>query len=82
MEHHDLKTWPIYYNRVVSGDKMFELRKNDRDFQTGDMVTLKEYDLLSNSYTGRFKTFEISYILHGGQFGIEPGYCVFGLHIA
>lgn len=41
---HELKIWPQYYCRVANGTKTFEVRKNDRGFQPGDTVILKEYD--------------------------------------
>lgn len=41
---HELKVHPKYFNRLVSGQKSFEIRKNDRDFQIGDILVLKEYD--------------------------------------
>lgn len=42
--NHELKIDPIYYQRVKDGSKTFEVRDNDRGFQQGDTVTLKEYD--------------------------------------
>lgn len=42
--NHDLKIWPQYYCRIIDGSKTFEVRKNDRGFQPGDTVVLKEYD--------------------------------------
>jgi len=41
---HELKIWPQYYCRVADGSKTFEVRKNDRGFQPGDTVILKEWD--------------------------------------
>ena len=41
---HELKIHPQYYCRVADGSKTFELRNNDRGFQSGDLVTLKEWD--------------------------------------
>lgn len=41
---HELKIWPQYFCRVEDGSKTFEVRKNDRGFQLGDTVILKEYD--------------------------------------
>jgi hypothetical protein len=75
---HELKTWPEYYRDVTLGIKNFEVRKTDRLFCIGDKLVLKEFDP-DTGYTGRSCEREITYILHGGQFGIEIGYCVMGL---
>ena len=41
---HELKIWPQYYARVADGSKTFEIRENDRGFQPGDTVILKEWN--------------------------------------
>jgi len=74
---HELKTWPNFFNAVFCGMKRFEVRKNDRGFNYLDVVVLREWSPESG-YTGRETRICISYILTGGQFGIEDGYCVFG----
>ena len=76
---HKLKVWPEFYEQVINGNKPFEVRKDDRGFKVGDWVTLNEYDAKRARYTGRGITLTISYILSGGHFGIEKGYCVLGL---
>lgn len=79
---HDLKTWPPFYQDIVSGIKSFELRKDDRDFEIGDVLLLREYDNDQSKYTGRSMTRVILYKLSGGQFsGIERGYCILGLGV-
>lgn len=81
-ETHRLKTWPTYFRAVLAGEKTFEVRKDDRGFQKGDLLELVEYDpgiIAPLALTGRKITVEISYVLTGGQFGIEPGYVVLGL---
>ena len=40
---HELKIAPRYYTDIVSKKKTFEIRKNDRNFQVGDEVKLKEW---------------------------------------
>ena len=78
---HELKTWPRYYQRVMDGDKTFEVRAADRDFQIGDFLTLKEYDPDTSKYSGRCLSAIVTYILHGGNFGIESGFCVMSIKL-
>lgn len=76
---HDLKCWPAYFGATTLGLKPFDVRRHDRDFQVGDLVLLCEFDPLKGDLTGR-RTFRVvTYVLPGGSFGIEPGFCVLGL---
>ena len=43
---HELKTWPQFFDSIVDGTKTFELRKDDRGFEVGDAVLLRECDTL------------------------------------
>lgn len=79
MATHKLKTWPKYFKEVWSGEKDFEVRKKDRDFKVGDTLHLVEFDPETELRSGSFIKKEIKYILDGGAFGIETGYCVLGL---
>ena len=76
---HELKTWPEYFQEVFISHKMFEVRKCDRDFQLGDILILKEWNPVTEDYTGRKLARTVTYILHGPQFGIEDGYCVMSI---
>jgi hypothetical protein len=75
---HKLKTWPEYFEAVRCGVKGFEVRKNDRDFQVGDFLSLREYDPRSGRYTGRTLERRISYIMQGG-FGLPEDVCMMSL---
>jgi len=79
MKRHSLKTWPQFYEAILSGDKPFETRKNDRDFQVGDILELNEWHPGDQQATGRTTFRRVSFILHGGEFGVMPGYCIMGL---
>jgi hypothetical protein len=76
---HYLKTWPKFYEAVLDGTKTFEVRRFDRDFKVGDVLHLQEFNPLTETFTGRTCAREVSYILTGGQFGIEPGHVVMGI---
>ncbi|SHJ29553.1 protein of unknown function [Hymenobacter daecheongensis DSM 21074] len=75
---HELKTWPACFAAVEAGIKPFDVRENDRDFQVGDELLLREYEPETEQYSGRTTTRWISYVLSGGGFGIEAGWCVLG----
>lgn len=65
---HELKILPQYFQAVKNGTKTFEVRKNDRGFQNGDEVTLREWDPETRStyevggYTGDYMDFKIGYV--------------------
>lgn len=82
---HELKCTQDYFWAVDCRAKPFEVRRDDRSFQKGDKLILKEVrrstsgDVLSGKLTGNEIERKITYVLTGGQFGIEPGYVVLGL---
>jgi len=79
---HELKTWPTFYQAIVDGIKPFELRNDDRDFQVGDVLLLREFDLNVQKYTGRKACRLVTYKLESASFcGIENGWCIMGLGI-
>lgn len=81
MVRHELKTWPKYFEAVATGNKKFEIRKNDRDFQVGDILILKEFDPITNEYTGDLVGREVTYILDEQPF-VPEGYVVMSIDIA
>lgn len=44
MTAHLLKTWPSYFQAVWTGEKTFDIRYDDRAYQRGDTVVLREWD--------------------------------------
>lgn len=61
--HHNLKICPQYFQPVRERKKTFEVRVNDRAFQAGDTVTLREFKPEYDVYTGAEETFVIGYVL-------------------
>lgn len=80
MRTHNLKCHPEYFKCIITGEKKFEVRKNDRDFQPGDLLNLQEYDP-ADGFTGREILTKTNYILFGGKFGIELGHVVMTIDI-
>ncbi len=91
MTEHILKTMDVYWNAIERGEKNFEVRRDDRGFQKGDVLILRRVEwrehgsggkrLVETTFDGRARVLhrKITYVLTGGQFGIEPGYVVLGL---
>lgn len=77
---HELKIKHEYFEDVISGRKKFEIRKNDRDYEVGDILRLNEIaDEDGNCYyTGDCYIVKITYITDYAQqddyvvMGIEP----------
>jgi len=77
---HNLKILPEYFNAVDEGKKNFEVRVNDRNFQEGDVVTLKEFNNVDSTYSGMELTFQIGYVFHLNRaLDYENDYVVFSL---
>ena len=87
---HTLKTHPAMFRACRDGVKPFEVRKDDRAFQTGDVVQLTYYDPDAGAFPAAPMPydaddkrepleFRVTFVLRGGQYGIEPGFVVLGL---
>lgn len=79
MATHQLKTWPVPFRAVLSGKKRYEIRKNDRDFKVGDILVLNEYRPRSKKYTGSNCVMVVTYMTHGGEWGLPCDLCVLSL---
>ena len=73
---HRLKLAKMFFNAVDTGKKSFELQKNDRNYQIGDILELHE--MSDGEETGRVTEKQVIYILEGFK-GLEEGYCILGL---
>lgn len=84
MKTHELKILPSYFHAIMEGLKTFEIRYNDRNYQVGDEVKLREYLPTTRNhegrYTGQFVTLKIKYIFENEMY-LQPGYVVLGLSI-
>ena len=79
MTVHDLKCWTDIFQDVYLGVKSFEVRVNDRGYQVGDTLHLREYNPTTNTYSGRWVSRRVTYILHGGKFGIPDNLVIMAI---
>ena len=76
---HELKIWPKFFDLVRRGRKPFEVRRDDRGFQEGDTLLLREYDPDDDGYTGRELTCLVTCVVAGVDVGVKSGYVVMGI---
>lgn len=78
MKTHEIKLNYEFCDDVLSGDKSFEIRLNDRGYQKGDHIRFTAFnDGLYPSHLINKKVYEITYVLNG--FGLKNGYVAFGI---
>ena len=79
-EHiHELKTWPMYFRLVETGVKLFDLRKDDRPYTTGDLLLLREYDPDEETYSGCIILAVVTCVVRGEW--LAPGYVALGIRV-
>jgi Domain of unknown function (DUF3850) len=78
---HELKVQPPYFDALLDGSKTFEVRRNDRAYQRGDVLVLNEFHSARAStgtrcdcgggwtdqghFTGRSIVFAVTYVYAG-----------------
>lgn len=85
MSVHELKCDPVPFVYSSAGLKPFEIRKNDRDFKTHDVIVLNEtvysaVDMANGfplQYTGNSLRYMITSVFDG--YGLGEGFVVLGL---
>jgi hypothetical protein len=81
---HDVKCWPDFFDKVASGKKTFEVRRDDRNYMLGDYLLLREFEVKprqeDSDYTGRELTVEVTYVMRGRPNNpIAVGFCVMAI---
>ena len=57
------KIWPEFFEKILSGEKTFELRLADFEIKPGDILLLREWNPDAKEYTGRVLEKQASYVL-------------------
>jgi len=57
------KTWKDLFEKVLSGEKKFDVRIADFEINEGDILILEEWDEKKQEYTGRKVETTATYIL-------------------
>lgn len=77
MKVHELKCVPEFYEGLEDGTKTFEIRRNDRDFHTGDVLIIRKFNkLLESTEFGSELIFKVTYVT---TFMQTEGFVVMGI---
>lgn len=79
MTHH-IKLEMPFCDPVLTGQKRFEIRYNDRDYRAGDYIVFIPVDPETKNrviHDISLKTYKITYLLSG--WGLKDGYVAFGI---
>ena len=85
MKLHELKIRHEYLIDVSLGTKTFELRKNDRDYQVGDLIRFIDItkDYTENDiepYIDENILYRITYVLKDVEkYGLDKDYCILAI---
>lgn len=80
MKTHKIKAWPQFFKELKSGNKTFELRKNDRDYKIGDRLLIEEWDPETKEHTGEIVVRIVTYVLSHSEFvNISDGFVILGI---
>lgn len=75
---HQIKLEEEFFDDALSGRKSFELRKNDRNYEEGDVLEMEE--VKDGAKTGRKCSKRIVYMMENFE-GLENGYCILGCEL-
>lgn len=92
MKLHELKILHEYLIDVTLGTKTFELRKNDRDYQVGDLIHFIDVDCVGRDWKLFHKPYDIepsidentlyriTYVLKNVEkYGLDKDYCILAI---
>ena len=77
---HIIKIGVDFANAILSGEKTFELRRNDRGYQKGDEIVFRVIDRDGADMPGHplnDEVFIITYVLSG--WGLRDGFVAFSI---
>ena len=84
---HTVRSWAHFFDAIVAGKKTHDLRKDDRNFQVGDVLRLERYDNIAGQLTGEWALVDVTYITNRNapcafsSSVLEPGYCILSIQL-
>lgn len=78
---YEMRVFPENFKAIKEGKKKFEVVKNDKNYNVGEYIDLREFDI-GKGYTGEMLCLKIVYMMTSNQVeGLKDGYCVLGIEV-
>jgi hypothetical protein len=81
MATHELKSWPSQFQAMWTGRKRAEFRRDDRGYQVGDLLELREWDPDEQRYTGFRLAARVTHLVRGPEFEVPAGFAVLSIEV-
>jgi hypothetical protein len=81
MATHELKSWPGQFQAMWTGLKRAEYRRDDRSYQIGDLLELREWDPTRRQYTGFRLTARVTHLVRGPELEVPAGFVVLSIEV-
>ena len=81
MATHELTSWPSQFQAMWTGLKRAEFRRDDRGYQIGDLLQLREWDPERSQYTGFRLTARVTHLVRGPEFEVPRGFVVLSIEV-
>jgi hypothetical protein len=81
MATHELKSWPSQFQAMWTGRKRAEFRRDDRGYEVGDLLDLREWDPDPGRYTGFRLTARVTHLVRGPEFEVPRGFVVLSIEV-
>lgn len=66
------KVWPVFFKKIKSGKKTFDLRLADFRCKPGDVLVLREWNPKTKKYTGKVLKKKVTYVLKTNKLKFWP----------
>lgn len=81
MATHELKSWPAQFQMMWTGRKRAEFRRDDRHYEVGDRLDLREWDPDLGRYTGFRLTARVTHLVRGPELEVPLGFVVLSIEV-
>ena len=77
---HYVKSWPEYFDRIACGTMTCDIRKNDRQYERGDIIHYREFVPQTSKYTGKIIIAQIEDTTDN-PIWLQPGFVALSIRV-